>query len=91
MSASASTIDREREPDHHPRRVVLELEVGELAQPGEVEDLVEPRRASRRPRPIITPFMTTFSRERQLGVEADAELDERREPAGHADPAASAR
>jgi hypothetical protein len=34
--------DREREADHHPRRVVLELEVGEVAQAGEVEHGVEP-------------------------------------------------
>ena len=39
----------EREPDHHPRRVVLELEVGELAQLGEVEDRVEP------PRRLVAP------------------------------------
>ena len=38
-------------------------------------------------RPIITPLRTTFSRAGQLRVEADAELDERGEPAGDLDPA----
>ena len=32
---------REREPDQHPDRVVLELEVDELAELGEVDDGVE--------------------------------------------------
>ncbi len=78
---------REREPDHHPRRVVLELEVGEVAQLGEVEHRVEPA-------PRLAPAEAHHHAveddvlaRRQLGVEADAELDERRQPAGHADPA----
>jgi hypothetical protein len=33
---------REGEPDHHARRVVLELEVDEVAQLGELEHRVEP-------------------------------------------------
>ena len=32
---------REREPHEHPRRVVLELEVGELLELGELDDRVE--------------------------------------------------
>ena len=37
--------NREREPDLHPRGVVLELEVDELLELGERDDLVEARRA----------------------------------------------
>ena len=79
---------REREPDHHPRRVVLELEVGEVAQLGEVEHGVEPA-------PRLAPRQAHHHAvehdvlaRRQLRVEPDAELDERGEPARHADPAA---
>ena len=53
---------REGEPDPHSRGVVLQLEVGELLELGELEHGVEPAAASRRERPIITPFRTTFSR-----------------------------
>ncbi len=77
---------REREPHHHPRRVVLQLEVGELAQLGEVEHRVEPA-------PRLAPAEAHHHAvehdvlaRRELGVEADAELDERRQPPGHADP-----
>ena len=77
--------DGEREPDHHARRVVLELEVGELAQLGEVEHRVEPA-------PRLAPAQAHHHAVEhdvlargQLGVEADAELDERRQPPGHAD------
>ena len=34
--------DRERESDHHPRGVVLELEIDEFAQFGELDHRVEP-------------------------------------------------
>ena len=33
---------REPEPDQHPRGVVLQLQVGELPELGEVDDLVQP-------------------------------------------------
>ena len=52
---------REPEPDQHPGGVVLQLQVDELAELGEVDDLVEPARASLGVSPIITPFRITFS------------------------------
>ena len=35
---------REREPHHHPRGIVLQLQVGELLELGEIEHRVEPAR-----------------------------------------------
>ena len=77
----------EGEPDHHPRRVVLELEVDELSSSANSSTASSRRRASRRLRPIITPLSTTFSRDVSSGLKPDAELDERRQAARHPDPA----
>ena len=54
---------REGEPDQHPRGVVLQLQVDEFLEFGELEDRVQAVRALRcGVRPIITPLRTTFSR-----------------------------
>ena len=78
---------REREPDHHSRGVVLELEVDELLELGELEHRVQA------PRGVAASQAHHHAVERdvlaggQLGVEPDAELDERRQAAGHPDRA----
>ena len=75
--------DREGEPDVHPRRVVLELEVHELLELGERDDVVEAlaRLAARQPEhDRVDDHVLARG---QLRVEADAELDERREAAVH--------
>ena len=71
---------REREPHHHPRRVVLQLEVGELAQLGEVEHRVEPPPRLAPAEPHHHAVEHDVLARGQLRVEADAELDERRQP-----------
>ena len=53
---------REREPHEHAGRVVLQAQVGELLELGELEHRVEPPRASRGESPSIVALMTTFSR-----------------------------
>jgi hypothetical protein len=55
-------------------------------QLGEVDDLVEPARASRGESPSIVALSMTLSRARQVGVEADPELDERRDAPVDVDP-----
>ena len=77
--------DREPEPYAHARRVVLQLQVHELLELGERDDLVE---ASAR----LAPRQAEHDRvdqhvvaSGQLGVEADAQLDERGQPPAHAD------
>ena len=52
---------REREPDLHARRVVLQLEVLELVQLGEVDDRVVALAASSGVRPSITALRRTLS------------------------------
>ncbi len=55
--------DREGQPHVHARGVVLELQLLELAQFGEVDHrVVARRRASRGERPIMIPLSTTLSR-----------------------------
>src|SRR5262249_44552074 len=68
-------------PAEHARRVVLELLVDEPLQPGEVEDRVEALGdlAARQAHEHAADLDVRACAE--LGVEADAELDERREPA----------
>ncbi len=71
--------DREREPHVHARRVVLELEVLELLELGELDHLVVARaRASRGVRPSMIAVEDHVVARGEVGVEADAELDERR-------------
>ena len=54
---------REGEPDQHPRGVVLQLQVGEFLEFGELDHRRRGGRgASCGVRPIITPLRTTFSR-----------------------------
>ena len=61
--------DREGEADHHARGVVLELEVDEVRELGELEHGVQPGAAPRgAPRPIITPLSATFSRAVSSGL-----------------------
>ena len=76
---------REGEPDHHPRRVVLQLQVDELAQLGEVEHGVEPAARLAAARPIITPLSTTFSRAVSSGLKPTPSSMNGRQPAGHPD------
>ena len=72
--------DREPEPHAHARRVVLQLQVHELLELGERDDLVEaiarlaPREAEH---DRVDHHVVARG---QLGVEADAQLDERRQP-----------
>ncbi len=73
--------DREGEPHRHPRRVVLELEVEELLELGERDDVVEARLglvAREAEHHRVDQHVVARG---QVGVEADAELDERRQPA----------
>ena len=60
--------DGEGEPDHHPRRVVLELEVDELPSSANSSTESSLAAASRRPSPNITPFSATFSRAVKSGL-----------------------
>ena len=75
----------ERQADHHPARVVLELDLGELAELGEVDDLIEPAaglaRAEAEHRGVDHHVLTG----RQVRVEPHPELDERRHVPGHED------
>ena len=73
--------DREAEPHAHARRVVLELEVEELLELGEGDDLVEALARLLAREPEHDRVDEHVLARRQLGVEADAELDERRQPA----------
>ena len=53
---------REGQADHHSRRIVLDLQFGELLEPGEFDHRLDPPRASCRESPSITAFSTMFSR-----------------------------
>ena len=76
---------REGEPDQHARGVVLQLQVGELAQLGEVDHRVEAPAHLLRRQPHHHPVEDDVLAGGQLVVEADAELDERRQAAGDPD------
>ena len=79
--------DREAEPHAHARRVVLELEVDELLELGEGDDLVEAlARLLAREAEHGRVDQDVLARG-QVRVEADAQLDERREPAVDVDRA----
>ena len=82
---------REGEPHQHPRRVVLQLQVDELLELGEVEHGVEPRRGLAPGEAHHHPVERHVLAGGQLGVEADAELDERarRGPAIRIGPASA--
>ena len=79
--------DREGEADQHPGRVVLELEVDEVLELGELEHGVEPatRLAQREAHQHAVEDAVLAGG--QLRVEAHAELDEGRDAAGHTDAA----
>ena len=80
--------DREREPHVHPRGVVLELQLLELAQFGEVDHgVVAGARLAWR-EPHHDPVEHDVVARREVLVEADAELDERRQSPVHPDPPA---
>ena len=72
--------DREAEPHGHARGVVLQLEVHELLELRELDDVVEaaPRLGAREPHHHRVDDHVVLGRE--IRVEADAQLDERREP-----------
>ncbi len=72
--------DRERQADVHPRGVVLELQVLELAQLGEVDHAVVALASLARGEAHHDPVHDHVVARREIGVEADAELDERRQP-----------
>ena len=60
---------REGQAHHHPRGVVLQLELDEVLELGELEDRVEPRARPRAcVRPIRTPLITPFSRAVSSGL-----------------------
>ena len=82
-------LDRggEGQPDMHARRVVLELEVDELLELREREDLVEARDGLAPGEPEHRCVDDHVVARRQLRIEADAELDEGREPAATSDRA----
>jgi hypothetical protein len=80
--------DGEGEPDQHPGGVVLELELDELVEAGEVEHGVEALLCFAAAEAHHDAVQRDVLAGGELGVEADAELDEGGEPAGHADPAA---
>ena len=73
--------NREAEPHAHARRVVLELEVEELLELGEGDDLVEALARLLAREPEHDRVDEHVLARGQLGVEADAELDERRQAA----------
>ena len=87
MSNGDLDRDREREPHLHPGRVVLQLLVDEALELREADDLVEPLghllRREAEQRAVDADVVARV----EIGVEADAELDERRQPAGDADGA----
>ncbi len=76
---------REGEPDQHPRGVVLQFQFDELLEFGELDHRVEPAaRLLRRQAHHHAVEDHVFAR-RQVHVEADSELDEGGQGAGHAD------
>ena len=87
MSASTSQHQREGEPHQHPGGVVLQLQVGEVLEFGELDHRVQPVAALLRGQAHHHAVEDDVFTRGQLLVEADAELDEGGEPAGHLDPA----
>ena len=79
---------REGEPDQHPRGVVLQFQVDEFLELGELDHRVEAAaRVSFGVSPIITPLRTTFSRAVSSRLKPTPELDERGQPPGDPDRA----
>ena len=76
---------RERESDQHPGGVVLQLQVGEFAQLGEVDHRVEPVAHLLRGEAHHHPVEDDVLARGQLVVEADPELDEGGETACYLD------
>ena len=72
--------DREREPDLHSRRVALDRDVDEVADPGELDDLVElPLRLGARhaeDRPVEKDVVATA----ELRMEAGSHLEQTADP-----------
>ena len=79
---------REREPDVHAGGVVLELELLELAQFGEVDDRVIARAGLARGEAHHDPVEHDVVARGEILVEADAELDEGRQAPVHPDSSA---
>ena len=78
----------EGEPHVHPRRVVLQLEVGEVLELGELDHPLDPLGGLGRGEAEHHAVEQDVVARRELHVEAHAELDERRDPPRHLDPAA---
>ena len=80
--------DRVREPHLHPRGVVLQLLVDEPLQLGERDDLVVATLELAERKPEQRAVDADVVARRELGVEADAELDEResRSPSSRTSP-----
>ena len=67
---------REGEPHQHPRGVVLQLQVGEFLQLGELDDRVLAAAHLARGQPHHHPVEDDVFARREVDVEADSELDE---------------
>ena len=78
---------REREPHEHARRVVLELQVDEVVQLGEVDDAVEAAQRVALGEAEHRRVDHHVVAGGEIGVEADPELDERRHAAVDVDVA----
>ena len=80
--------DGEAEPDPHARGVVLELQLGELAELGELDHAVGAHPGLLRGEPHHHAVEQDVVAGRELRVEADAQLDEGGDPPGDPDRAA---
>jgi hypothetical protein len=80
--------DREGEADHHSAGVVLQLEVDELVELGELQHRGQPARRLPAGEPHHHAVERHVLPRCELRVEADPQLDERRQPARDGDRAA---
>ena len=78
---------RKGQPHQHSRGVVLQLQVDELLQFGELDDRVEAAAGLARRQPHHHAVEDDVFAGGEVGVEADAELDEGSQPSRHADRA----
>ena len=79
--------DREREAHRHARGVVLQPHVEEVLELGEGDDRVEARLGLLAREAEHDRVEDHVVARREVDVEADAQLDERRQPAAHVHPA----
>ena len=85
MSASSCDEHGEREADLHPGRVVLQPQVDEVLELGELDRRVEAPARLGRAEPEHDRVDDDVLARGEIGVEADAELDERAHAPAHAD------